>query len=87
MEEMNQAPADPKKLAWYFKNVYLVISFLTVGPFMLPLVWFNPRMDTTRKLLWTVAIGIASYFIVVFTMDSVKKIMDAYQQMKESLPY
>ena len=87
MEQTDQTPSDVKKLPWYFKNGSLIVAFLSVGPLMLPLVWFHPRMTITRKLLWTIVLGIASYFLVVFTMDSMKKIMEAYQQMKESLPY
>ena len=86
MEEMNQAPSTEKKVPWYFKSGSLVIAFLCVGPLMLPLVWVHPRMTSTRKMVWTVVIVIATYFLVVATMDSLKKVMETYQQMKATMP-
>ena len=86
MEEMKQAPSDGKKTPWYFKKGSLVIAFLCVGPFMLPMVWAHPQMTSTRKMLWTAVILVATYFLVVVSMDSMKKIMDTYQQMKATLP-
>ena len=86
MEEMDQTPSDGKKVPWYFKNGSLIVAFLCVGPLMLPLVWVNPRMTSTRKIVWTVVIVIATYFLVVATMDSLKKVMETYQQMKATMP-
>ena len=86
MEEMGQTPAETKKVPWYFKNGSLVVAFLCVGPLMLPLVWINPRMTTTKKIIWTVVIAVVSYFMVVVTMDSMKKIGETYQQLKSTMP-
>ena len=55
------------------------MGFLLVGPFILPLVWINPNMSKTRKLAWTVVLSILSYFLVIWTMDSIKK-LEEYQR-------
>ena len=31
------------KTQWYFNTSNIVIAFLFIGPFALPLVWFHPR--------------------------------------------
>jgi len=36
---------------WYFKTYWLVVAFLCVGPFALPLVWFNPRYSRAKKII------------------------------------
>ena len=71
-----------EKLPWYFRGGSLVTAFLCVGPLMLPLVWMHPRMDTSKKILWTVVIAGVSYFLVVSALESMKKIGEYYQQMK-----
>ena len=38
---------------WYFSHRTIVMSFLIVGPFMLPLVWFNPDLSLNWKIFYT----------------------------------
>ena len=71
-----------EKIPWYLKKRSIIMGFLLVGPFILPLVWINPNMSKTRKLAWTVVLSILSYFLVIWTMDSIKKLEEYYQQMK-----
>ena len=47
---------NPEKVKWYFTKKALVIALLTVGPFALPLLWFNPRYSLMAKLIWTLVI-------------------------------
>lgn len=32
----------------------LIITFLLVGPFMLPLLWRNPRFSKKAKVIWSI---------------------------------
>ena len=86
MEEMKQTNAGGNKQPWYFKKRSLVVAFLCVGPLMLPLVWIHPSLSRTRKIFWTVVISAASYFLIVSTLESMKKIGEYYQQIKASMP-
>jgi uncharacterized membrane protein YvbJ len=67
------------KEKWYFKSTSLVVSFLCVGPFMLPLVWFHPTLSKKQKIIYTVVIIILSYFIFVVFMKSLKSVIGAYK--------
>ena len=78
MTEMN---ATNEKKKWYQTTTALVIALLSVGPFALPLVWFNPKFSTQKKILWTVATLVLTYFLVQITVDSLKKIMDQYKAL------
>lgn len=75
-----------KKAPWYFKSGSLVIAFLCVGPLMLPLLWMHPKMSKSSKLMLTVVIGVLSYFLVMWTMESFKKISASYQELLGVLP-
>jgi hypothetical protein len=68
-----------KQDKWYFKGWSLVISFLCVGPFMLPLVWANPRFSKKSKLIISIAILAATYLLTEFFIKSLSSINSSYQ--------
>ena len=41
------------KTKWYFTTSAVVIALLCLGPFALPLLWFNPHYKMTTKLVVT----------------------------------
>ena len=86
MEEKTQINEGGKKIPWYFKKSSLVVAFLCVGPLMLPLLWTHPSLSKTRKIFWTVVISVASYFLIISTMESMKKIGEYYRQIKATMP-
>lgn len=51
MEEINS-----EKPKWYFTKKFLITALLMVGPLALPLLWINPKISTSHKILWTVII-------------------------------
>jgi hypothetical protein len=64
--EFLDRPNQPKKGEWYYSNTAVVIGLLTVGPFALPLVWFNPRYKKVTKTILTIIIiglSICSFFL------------------------
>ena len=67
------------KEKWYFKSTSLIVSFLCVGPFMLPLVWFHPSLSKRTKIIYTIVILVLSYFIFFVFMKSMKSIINAYK--------
>jgi len=64
---------------WYFKTWSLVVSFFCVGPFMLPLVWRNPRFSKKLKIIITVAVVMVTYIMTEFLVKSLKAIASYYQ--------
>ena len=63
---------------WYFKTSILVIAVLVVGPFALPLLWFNPRYKMLSKIIWTLLILVASYYLTLTMVESLKNIKKYY---------
>jgi uncharacterized membrane protein YvbJ len=64
---------------WYFRTTPMVIAFLCVGPFALPLVWFHPRISKTKKIILTIIILILTYLLMRLFMNSLKSVKQYYQ--------
>lgn len=67
------------KQKWYFKPSILIFSFLCAGPFMLPLVWFNPQLSRNKKIIISVVILFLSYFLITVTVGSLRSISNYYK--------
>lgn len=71
---------DKKQLGkWYFKTSPLLIAFLFVGPFALPLVWLNPDFSVKKKSVITLIVIIITYFLGILVNNSLKSIKEYYQ--------
>ncbi len=79
--EFLAARPEVPKTPWYAKTASLVISFLTVGPFALPLVWFNPAFSRRKKIIVTVIVLAVTYVLVAAFLHAVKIIWDSYKQV------
>jgi hypothetical protein len=49
---------------WYYSRYAVVIGLGTLGPFALPLVWFNPRYTVITKVALTVLILVLTALIL-----------------------
>jgi hypothetical protein len=54
---------------WWFTTSTVVIALLCLGPFALPLVWFNPRYKTITKLVGTFVVIAISILLCYLTMS------------------
>jgi uncharacterized membrane protein YvbJ len=72
---LNEKP----KAKWYFRNSSLAISFLTLGPFALPLLWSNPRFSKNAKIIATIIVCIITYILIKILSVSVNSISDYYR--------
>ena len=69
------------QVKWYFKTSVLVIAFLCVGPFALPLVWFNPHFTRRKKIVISTIIIILSYYLGVLFVKSLESLKNYYELM------
>jgi hypothetical protein len=75
-----QSRGEPQAEAWYLHPVAIILlGFLVLGPFVLPLVWRSPLMPTWGK--WTLTILLLAYtaFLVVLTIWVVNLVMGSLQ--------
>ena len=80
---MDLMPEKKEPEKWYFKTPFLVTAFLCVGPFALPLLWFNPRFAQKTKIIASVIIIIVSYFLGIWLSNSINSIGKYYQQVNQ----
>jgi hypothetical protein len=69
------------KTKWYFSTANIVISFLFVGPFALPFVWFHPSYKKTTKIIVTVFVGVITALIIWLLIKLVPNIWEYYSQL------
>ncbi len=74
-EFLNKSP----EVKWYFKTYWLVIGLLVVGPFALPMLWFNPRWSRRNKVIISVSVLILTYYLTVATVKSVNNLLEYYE--------
>lgn len=77
----NEFLAKKAQEKWYFKTYWLIIGFLCVGPFVLPLVWLNPRLNKTKKIIFSAIIITLTYFFSLILANSLKSLSKYYQLM------
>lgn len=63
---------------WYFSAWTLIITFIFVGPFMLPLVWANPNFGRKTKIIISAVVVILTILITLLFAKLVKWISDYY---------
>ncbi len=66
---------------WYFKTYWLIIAFLCVGPFALPLVWFNSRFSQRKKIIISAIVIIITYLLGIVLSNALKSISQYYKLM------
>jgi hypothetical protein len=70
---------DKKKDKWYFSMATFVAALLCVGPFALPLFWFNPRFTLKRKVIVSIIVIALTYLLSVMMMRSLAYLKNTYQ--------
>ena len=71
-----------KKSKWYFSKATFIMALLCVGPFALPLLWFNPRFTMARKILVSVIVLILTYFLGIMAAKSIVSLKSYYQMVQ-----
>ncbi len=52
------------KPPWYFRTSTLIVGFLCVGPFIIPLIWINPDYPIIKKVVLTFVFLVVTVIIV-----------------------
>ena len=75
--ETAQSPKGP----WYFSSGTLVMALFTIGPFALPLVWFNPKYSLRKKIVLTVVVLFFSWMLLRMFVHSLNMLKQLYGSM------
>ena len=66
---------------WYFQTWSLVVSFIVIGPFMLPLVWTNPRFTRKAKVIISILVILFTFLLSVIVVKTFGSLNDFYNQL------
>ena len=80
-------PSTPKP-KWYY-NVWFVLLmlFVVMGPFGLPLVWKNPRFSHGVKVALTVVMVLYTLVLIEATVRMVRAVMQGVEQFNSTLQF
>ena len=79
---MDQESPKPK---WFFRKSTLIVTFLLVGPFVLPLVWGNPTFSRRKKVLLTVVIVLVTVVLLGLTAQALLELKKYYQTLQADI--
>lgn len=75
-----------KTPAWYYEPWFvLVLLFLVLGPFGLPLLYKSPKFNRLWKALLTLATIAYTWFLVVGTVDIVREVLKRLAEIQTLL--
>ena len=77
----------PAKTAWYMKPSVIVVAFLCIGPFAIPLVWANSRYSLNKKITLTAIMLVLSAVIIFLTYKSILNIIGVYKEINSYFAY
>ncbi len=66
------------KIPFYFRTSFIVIAICCVGPFALPLIWWQPKTTRIWKIIWTVVILVLSWLLWVAMQKSLETLKQYY---------
>jgi hypothetical protein len=72
---------EDENIRWYLKPVIvLLLLFIVLGPFALPLLYKSPKFNKTLKILLTVVVVIYTLYLVFVSLEIGREV---YREMKE----
>ncbi len=72
-----------EKHPWYFRNSFIIIALLCVGPLALPLIWWHPKITRIWKTVLTIVILLFSWVLFQGTMASLRSLEEYYKLIEE----
>ena len=67
-----------KKIQWYFRTSFIVITVCCVGPLALPLIWLRPQTTRIWKIGLTIGILLLSWLFFYATLESIESLKHYY---------
>jgi len=66
-------------IQWYYRTSSIVMAVFCVGPFALPLIWWNPQIPRAWKIVLTIGILVLSWFLLQATLNSIETLKQYYE--------
>jgi len=82
-KEFDERPKPKGK--WYFTNKWIIIALLSIGPFALPMIWYNPNYSKTAKWILTIITFIATIILIVLFVILVGVLIEQYKNLMQMM--
>ncbi len=69
------------KVKWHHSTFGIITALCCAGPFALPLVWTNPRLSNTKKIVITIVVAILTILACKLVYYSICNIIKLYKQI------
>ena len=79
LPEAVQKSSQPK---WFFKKSSLIVGFLFVGPFILPVVWLNPNYSRFKKIWISSIMLVITIILCIVLKQSLNSIREYYELLQ-----
>ena len=77
-----EEPSEPLK--WYYKpGMVVVLLFLVLGPFGLPILYKSPKFNKPWKILLTILMIPYTWYMGVLTVKSIRETSQRVSEMQE----
>lgn len=83
LEGYQRSEIKHQKRDWKSKKSTIIIAFLCVGPFALPLIWYHPKMSYRQKVVATAIIILITFMLCIIIWWCLRNIFEYYKQIAE----
>ncbi len=82
---MSNTQNEKAAVKWYHSPVFILILFLAVGPFAIPLVWASPALKLWQKILITAAILLLTVWLLKAGLDIYTVLLKEARALRETM--
>jgi len=79
-------PKEEEKTKWYLRPVSVVLLlFLVLGPFGLPLLYKSPAFSKTLKIILTIVVLIYTSYLIFASLEIARQLYSRMGELQEML--
>ncbi len=70
---------------WYFTNRWVIIALLSIGPFALPMIWYNPNYGKLTKWILTAITFFATVIMIILFVVLIGILVEQYRTLMQMM--
>jgi hypothetical protein len=79
-------PEEEGKVKWYLRPVSVVLLlFLVLGPFGLPLLYKSPKFSRTLKVILTIAVIVYTSYLIFASLEIGRELYRRMEELQDML--
>ena len=79
-------PKEDGKVKWYLRPIGVVLLlFLVLGPFGLPLLYKSPAFSKTVKIVLSIAVILYTFYLIFASLEIARQLYSRMGELQEML--